>query len=85
MLTHILIGFTKEDNFNLTFDYIKILGFNNDGKKYLNKIKKDLNMPTGPFKESLTYQYELKAAAIYDLITHDNNLEFETSNKPIQF
>lgn len=85
MLTHILIGFTKEDNFNLTFDYIKILGFNNNGKKYLNKIKKDLNMPIVPFKESLTYQYELKAAAIYDLITHDNNLEFETSNKPIKF
>ena len=84
MLIHILIGFTKEDNFNLTFDYIKILGFNNKGKKYLNKIKKDLNMPTTPFKESLTYQYELKAAAIYDLITHDNNLEFEISNKPIQ-
>ena len=85
MLTHILIGFTKEDNHKLTFDYIKILGFNNNGKKYLNKIKKELNIPLGPFKDSLTYQYELKTAAIYDLITQDNNLEFEISNKPIRF
>lgn len=85
MITHILIGFTKEDNTNLTFDYIKILGFNDNGKKYLNKIKKKLSIPTTPLKNSLTYQYELKAAAIYDLITKENNLEFETSNKPIKF
>jgi len=85
MLVHILIGFTKEDNQKLTFDYIKILGFNDSGKKYLNKIKKNLNISTTPFKESLTYQYELKTAAIYDLVTQENNLEFETSNKPIKF
>ncbi|MBE6156830.1 MAG: nucleotidyltransferase [Firmicutes bacterium] len=85
MLVHILIGFTKEDNFNLTFDYIKILGFNDNGKKHLNKIKKNLKIPITPFKESLTYQYELKAAAIYDLVSKDNNLEFETNNKPIKF
>jgi len=84
MLTHILIGFTKEDNRNLTFDYIKILGFNDKGKKYLNKIKKELTIPTTPLKNSLTYEYELKTAAIYDLITHENNLEFESSNKPIK-
>jgi len=84
MLTHILIGFTKEDNYNLTFDYIKILGFNTNGKKHLNKIKKNLTIPTTPSKKSLTYQYELKAAAIYDLVTQEDNLEFEASNKPIK-
>ena len=85
MLVHILIGFTKEDNNNLTFDYIKVLGFNNNGKKYLNKIRKNLNIPNNPNKDSLTYQYELKASAIYDMITNENNLEFEINNKPIQF
>jgi len=85
MLIHILIGFTKEDNQKLTFDYLKILGFNDCGKKYLNKIKKQINTPITPSKNSLTYHYELKAAAIYDLITKDDNLTFETSNKPIKF
>ena len=85
MLIHILIGFTKEDNNNLVFDYIKILGFNNNGKKYLNKIKKDINVPITPLKDSLTYKYELKTAAIYDLVSQEKNIEFETSNKPIKF
>lgn len=85
MLVHILIGFTKEDNKKLKFDYIKILGFNDLGKKYLNKRKKVLSVPTTPVKGSLTYEYELKAAAIYDLIAKESNLEFDTSNKPINF
>jgi len=85
MLIHILIGFTKEDNKNLTFDYIKVLGFNNDGKKYLNKLKKDINIPLIPNKNSLTYQYEIKAALLYDIITNEKNIDFEISNKPIKF
>lgn len=84
MLIHILIGFTKNDNQKLKLDYIKILGFNNKGKKYLNKIKKDLDIPTKPSRNSLVYDYELKCAAIYDLITNDNNLEYEISNKPFK-
>ena len=85
MLIHILIGYTKEDNNNLTFDYIKILGFNKNGKKYLNKIKREINIPFTPKKGSITYEYELKAAAIYDLITKNNTIEYESSNKPISF
>jgi len=85
MLIHILIGFTKEDNKNLTFDYIKILGFNNIGKKYLNKVKKDINIPLIPNKNSLTYKYEIKATLIYDLVAKNKNIDFEISNKPIKF
>ena len=85
MLIHILIGFTKEDNKNLTFDYIKILGFNNVGKKYLNKVKKDINIPLIPNKNSLTYKYEIKATLIYDLVAKNKNIDFEISNKPIKF
>ena len=84
MLIHILIGFTKEDNNNLTFDYIKILGFNNNGKKYLNRIKKDITIPLIPNKDSLTYKYELKATLIYDMVSKHKNIDFETSNKPIK-
>ena len=85
MLIHILIGFTKKDNQNLKLDYIKILGFNSHGKTYLNKIKKELNIPTTPSKNSLIYQYELKTAAIYDFISKDNNLEYELNNSPIKY
>lgn len=85
MLIHILIGFTKEDNNNLTFNYIKILGFNNNGKKYLNKIKKDISVPISINKDSLTYKYEIKATLIYDMATNNKNIDFEISNKPIKF
>ena len=85
MLLHILIGFTKIDNKNLNFDYIKILGFNSNGKKYLNKIKKDIRVPLTPNKDSLIYKYEMKATLIYDLIAIEKNIDFEISNKPIKF
>ncbi len=46
MLLHILCNFTKEEKKkyeNIT--YIRILGLNNKGKKYLNSIKKELDIP----------------------------------------
>ena len=85
MLIHILIGFTKNDNKKITLDYIKILGFNNNGQKYLNSIKKDINTPLIPNKNSLNYKYELKASLIYDMILENNNFSFETNNKPIKY
>lgn len=44
-LTYILLSITKEDCNNLDLDYIRILGFNTKGKEYLNKIKKNINIP----------------------------------------
>jgi len=85
MLIHILIGFTKEDNHNLTFDYIKMLGFNSNGKKYLNKIKKDISVPITPNKNSLIYKYEIKTTLIYDMVSKNRNIDFEIDNKPIQY
>ena len=84
MFIHILIGLTKEDNINAKLDYIKVLGFNNLGRQYLNQIKKDAIIPITINRESLIYKYELTAASIYDLITNQNNYEFEINNKPIQ-
>ncbi len=86
MLVHILIGLTKEDNQKIELEYIKILGFNQQGKKYLNKLKKEINIPLMPVKDSLQNNYELKSTTIYDLITNNNsNLNFELSNKPVKF
>ena len=44
-LTYILLSITKEDFNNLILEYIRVLGFNNKGKIYLNKIKKEIDIP----------------------------------------
>lgn len=43
ILTYILLGVKKNNNFDL--EYIRILGFNNKGKNILNKIKKNIDIP----------------------------------------
>ena len=46
MLLHILCNFTKEKaNLFKEISYIRILGFNDTGKSYLNKVKKDIDIP----------------------------------------
>ena len=85
MLIHILIGFTKVDNDNLQMDYIRILGFNNRGKKYLHKIKKNTHLPLTVNRDSKIFKYEMKAALIYDMYSKSDAFLFEHSNKPIQF
>ena len=45
LMVHILVNFTLDDMNNFK-DYIRILGFNNKGQIYLNKIKKDIKLPT---------------------------------------
>ena len=86
MLMHILIGLTKTDKNNLKIEYIKLLGFNRQGKTYLNKIKKELAIPLKRkiSNSYLAQQHELKAAQIYDIITGDNTSAYELSNKPIE-
>lgn len=83
MLTHILIGIKKENK--QTFEYIKVLGFNKKGSKYLNEIKKDNNILIDRKISSdyLAESYELKASMIYDLITNEKTYDFEKNNKPI--
>lgn len=45
MLIHILCNYTKEKNKSFNdIKYIRILGFNNKGKTYLNKTKKDIDI-----------------------------------------
>lgn len=84
MFLHILIGLTKEDNQKLTIDYLKILGFTHKGQSYLNSIKKNIQLSLTPNKDSLIYQYEIKASYLYEQITKINLNNFDIKNIPIQ-
>ena len=71
MLIHILCSFTKEEaKNNIDIKYIHVLGFNNVGQKYLNTIKKELDVPlitTTKYYNDLL-EIELRADKIYELI-----------------
>lgn len=46
MLLHILVGFTKNQAREMKkITYIRLLGFSNNGRRYLNEIKKEINIP----------------------------------------
>lgn len=78
MIMHIILGFTKEDNYRVEHNYMKVLGFNKRGKEYLHGIKICHN-----FRNTLVYQYELKASLIYQMITGVNTYKFDLESKPI--
>ena len=85
MLIHILLDITKEDN-NKEI-YLRILGFNQTGRNYLNKIKKDIQLPIYTnYKDNLSnvFDIEFRSTYVYSLITNDHNLiNQEYQNKPI--
>lgn len=86
MFTHILCGFTKDEAKNINIDYIRVLGFNNKGIKYLNKLKKELTIPIiTNFKKEYDnlLKIETKIDKIYSLITNDNSNDYK--RKPIKF
>ena len=73
----------KKDNNEHEIKYIRVLGMNNNGKKILKEVKKDINIPIiTKFKkeyESL-FKEDLKASKIYSLISnYDDNEEFRSS------
>ncbi|MBR5369937.1 MAG: nucleotidyltransferase [Bacilli bacterium] len=71
MLLHILCNFTKEKaNMFKDISYIRILGFNDTGKKYLSSIKKNIDIPiiskiTRDKDDML--EFELETTNIYNL------------------
>ena len=85
MLTHIICSFTKEENeINKNINYIKILGFSNKGKNYLNKIKKEVSIPiiTNINKNNIyLLSLELRIDSIYNIITNRNDNLY--NKKPI--
>ena len=76
MIIHILCDFTKNDADNFKdISYIRILGFSNNGQKYLQQLKKDINVPiiTNPRNSKDTMlELEHKVTDIYNLITNEN-------------
>ena len=74
MLIHILTGYTKEENKKRkNIKYLRILGFNKQGRKYLHDIKKKVTLPiyTNFNKEM---ELELKVTKIYSLLVNDESL-----------
>lgn len=79
MLLHILCNFTKEEknNFN-EITYIRILGLNNKGQKYLNNIKKGLDIPLiSKIKKEKDpmLSFEIEISKIYALTLDENKQE----------
>ena len=76
MLIHILCNFTKEKaNSFKNINYIRILGFNDNGRLYLNSIKKETSIKviskiTQNMDEML--KYELETTEIYDIPNNEN-------------
>lgn len=83
MLCHILTNYKKEDNYS-DIEYIRILGMNNNGKNYLNKIKKTINLPIITKFSDFNSQYqklELKLAYIYSLTINEKYRDDFISNE----
>jgi len=82
MLLHILIGFTKTDAKTDDNLYIRILGYNAKGQKYLNKIKKETQIPIiSKFKkDNKLLNLELKSTIIYSIPKNENLTEKELKN-----
>ena len=86
MLVHILTSFSKEEPKKIKIDYIKILGFNIKGQKYLNSIKKEINLPIiYNYKKntSLLLDIEQRAITIYNLKIPTIKQINEYKQKPI--
>lgn len=86
MLLHILTSFTKEEAQNITIDYIRILGFNQTGKNYLNKIKKNIDVPYITSYKKNTSQLldiEQRITSIYYLPINPTETINEYKKKPI--
>ncbi len=84
MLIHILVGIPKDINKLAKLEYIKILGFNKKGQEYLHELD-DTEVGFVPLPNTLTYKYELIAAQVYSLVSKNNVISYEKSNKPIFF
>ncbi len=91
ILNHILCNFKKCDNINKDIEYIRILGFNSKGQKYINKIKKEVDIPIiSNFSKikSPMIDIEFKATCTYASILEEDKkkelIELEYKNHPLR-
>lgn len=92
MFCHILCDFTKEEAKKFKdIEYIRPLGFSEQGKKYLNKIKKEVNLPIvsrfASLKDNELLQLEYRIAKVYQCIVPNNKdlIEEEYKRTPIYY
>ncbi len=84
MFLHILCGFTKEEAKRCrNVQYIRVLGFNDKGRKYLNSIKKECEVPiiTNYDKHFEAMRIENRISNIYNIKKDDFMEEFK--HRPI--
>lgn len=74
ILTYILLSITKEDCNNLELEYIRVLGFDKKGKNYLNKIKKEIDIP---LLTNFDNEYLSKDLQINTIISLNNKIKDE--------
>ena len=87
MLTYVLLNITKKmanNIYNNDISYVRILGYNDIGKSYINKIKKDINIYTN-IKNNINdvLDIEINTSKIIDTIYNTNLLKLEM-NGPIK-
>ena len=77
---YVIIGLGINDFYQSNSDI-----FECNGKKYINQIKKETNIPilTKIDANNIIHNYELKASIIYEMITSEQVTIFEQKNKPI--
>lgn len=91
MFTHILCNLTKEEAKKFkNIEYIRILGFDSKGKQYLNKIKKEIQIPLITNFSSIKSEMldlEYRTTCVYASILNENEkikvIESEYKNTPI--
>ena len=91
MFNHILCNFTKEEALRLNeVEYLRILGFSYKGQDYLNKIKKEIELPIitkfGSIdSEMLDIEYRVTSVYAYPLNEKDKIklIEDEFKHPPI--
>ena len=84
MLLHILTNFTKEEADDISIDYLRILGFSAEGQKYLNRIKKSIDIPIiTHYKKNISkvLDIEFRINSLYSYITEDFQLISDEYNK----
>ena len=92
MFTHILCNFTKEEakKFN-KIEYIRVLGFNSNGREILKDLKKNIGIPiVTNFSDidSEMLDIEFRSTCCYASILNEQDkiklIESEYKNYPLQ-
>ena len=77
MLVHILMNFTKEEANNIDINYIRVLGFNKQGQKYLNSIKKNIDIPLLTTYDNNYLKIENRITNIININLKNQKMEYE--------